>query len=204
MDFDALHFVLGLATLLVAVFAIWQKMHFRRGDQYDARLTALSDSMESNFAKVIGKIEELQANDVKMQAAIGGLQTDVAQLKTDVAQLKTDVAQLKTDVAGLKTDVAQLKTDVAQLKTDVAQLKTDVKALQGQVDRISEDLTAVKKALGKLDARQEAMEQRGTRTGNWLRELVDALRNERLREVLARFPQQGIAAQAVPEDSGGD
>ena len=197
MDFDALHFVLGLATLLVAVFAIWQKMHFRRGDQYDARLTALSDSMESNFAKVIGKIEELQANDVKMQAAIGGLQTDVA-------QLKTDVAQLKTDVAGLQTDVAQLKTDVAQLKTDVAQLKTDVKALQGQVDRISEDLTAVKKALGKLDARQEAMEQRGTRTGNWLRELVDALRNERLREVLARFPQQGIAAQAVPEDSGGD
>ena len=48
------------------------------------------------------------------------------------------------------------------------------------------------------------MGQRAKRMGEWLRELVDALRNEPLREVLARFPQRGIAAQAVPEDSSGE
>ena len=78
-------------------------------------------------------------------------------LETDVSDLKSDVAELKSDMAELKSDVAELKSDMADVKDDVADLKTEQRRTSRRLDRVENQLGAVRGEVFEITAARKAV-----------------------------------------------
>ena len=120
MNLDGLHLALGFATLLVTIWAIWLKVHYRRVDATEARLNDFADKIEANFTRLISKVETLQADVVKIRADIKTLQADVVEIRADVKTLQADVVEIGADVKTLRANEAKIQAGTQALSRDLS------------------------------------------------------------------------------------
>ena len=132
--------------------------------KYDALVQAVGELPTDVAGALDGRLSELEGTVSGLDTTVGNLGTDIGELETAVAGLTTAQQQLTQAINGYKTAVDGILTDMSgkfeEISAKLDDLPTNdelAQALTNALSGVTEQLTAIKAEVDKIDGLDEAV-----------------------------------------------
>lgn len=132
--------------------------------KYDALMQAVGELPTDVAGALDGRLSELEGTVSGLDTAVGDLGTDIGELETAVGGLTTAQQQLTEAIGGYKSSVdtliADMTADFEEISGKLDNLPTNdelAQALTNALSGVTEQLTAIKAEVDKIDGLDEAV-----------------------------------------------
>lgn len=157
--------VLGVAGLLVVVFAVLFFLLFSKVSTLESQQTAFEQQQQKKLADMAA---QMKADRETLASQVGMTEKELnarsAELRRSQAAAEQRLSEEATAaVTAVNTEVSGVKTDVSTVKGDVASTKTDLEATKAKLDRTIGDLGLASGLIARTRDELDTLKHRGDR-----------------------------------------